>query len=200
MNSEPAMAKVHANVPQGWRHNPSSQSKRLLIEVLALTGLAISLYLALFQFGVAGPVWDPIFGSASSAAILHSSFSRALPVPDALLGAIAYLIEFVLSRMGDQRRWENAPWIVALNGCMALALTLAALLLVSLQAWVFSHWCLLCLCSAASSIAIGLLTVDEVYATVLYLQAIRRAGGNVLLAFAGKGEEALLYARFRPAA
>lgn len=189
-----------ANVPQGWRQNPSSKSKRLLIEALALTGVAISLYLALFQFGVTGPIWDPIFGSASSAAILHSKFSKALPVPDALLGAIAYLVEFLLSRVGSQLRWKNQPWIVALNGCVALALTLAALLLVSLQAWVFQHWCTLCLGSAALSTAIGLLTVDEVIATFLYLKAVRRAGGNVLLAFAGKGEQALVYARFRPAA
>lgn len=200
MSSGSAIGTTPANVPQGWRHNPSSKGKRLLIEILALTGVAISLYLALFQFGVTGPVWDPIFGSTSSSDILHSSFSQALPIPDALLGAIAYLVEFLLSRMGSNDRWKSAAWMVALNGCMALGLTLAAFLLVSLQAWLFHHWCTLCLYSAVLSNAIGLLTADEVYATVLYVKAVGRAGGNVLLAFAGEGEQALLDARFRPAA
>ena len=189
-----------SETPPGWNHNPSSKPKRLVIEVLALCGAAVSIYLALYQLRVLTPVWDPIFGSASSRAILRSTFSESLPIPDGLLGFFAYMLEFGVSRFGDKARWQRAPWKVALNAMVAFALMLAALLLVSLQGLFYHHWCTLCLCSATLSVSIGLLTADELYAIILYLAAVRRSGGNGLLAFAGDFDQALLDASMRPAA
>ena len=65
--------------------------------LLAAAGLAVSAYLAAHQLGLVGRVWDPVFGAASSAAVLGSALSGALPAPDALLGAAAYAAEVVLA-------------------------------------------------------------------------------------------------------
>jgi len=61
------------------------------ILVLALTGFAVAGYLALDQLGVV-VVWEPFFGQGTQA-VLHSSLSQSLPVPDAAVGALAYLGE-----------------------------------------------------------------------------------------------------------
>src|SRR5690242_20028333 len=74
--------------------------ERLAVACLALCGVAISSYLALFQLGWIGAVWDPLFGSASSEAVLRSTFSRSLPVPDSAVGALAYAVEVVLALSG----------------------------------------------------------------------------------------------------
>ena len=82
------------DLPAGWDYNPSSWSQRLPIIGLALVGFGIATYLALYQWGIVSTVWDPIFGHGS-AIILNSSVSRLLPVPDAALGALSYLVDAV---------------------------------------------------------------------------------------------------------
>ena len=60
--------------------------------ILALIGLGVSLALAAFQLGIVNGVWDPIFGNGAQR-VLTSPISRALPVPDAVIGAAAYVVE-----------------------------------------------------------------------------------------------------------
>ncbi|HZI72549.1 MAG TPA: vitamin K epoxide reductase family protein, partial [Gemmatimonadales bacterium] len=81
-------------VPPGWSYNPSSWSERVPLIALAVVGGVIATYLALYQTGVVNSVWDPFFGSGSQT-ILKSSVSRILPIPDAALGALGYVLDAV---------------------------------------------------------------------------------------------------------
>ncbi len=130
--------------------SPSSFRKRTPVAILALAGFGIATYLTACQLGWEHSVWDPIFGSGSRT-VLHSSVARLLPVPDASLGALAYLVEFVLELIGGASRWRTRPRVVLLLGFVALCLGLGSVLLVFFQAVIVRAFCTLCLASAAIS-------------------------------------------------
>jgi uncharacterized membrane protein len=151
-------------VPPGARRNPSAWRERTVLAVLALGGAVVSTYLALFELGTLTHVWDPILGSASSRAVLHSSFSKSLPVPDALLGALNYVAEVVLDLAGGPVRWRTNPVLVLLFALPVAAGAAVSLLLICLQAFVVHHFCTLCLCSAGVSLLIAVLARREIVA------------------------------------
>jgi NAD(P)-dependent dehydrogenase (short-subunit alcohol dehydrogenase family)/uncharacterized membrane protein len=132
--------------------------------VLALAGAAVAAYLTLFQVGVIHRAWDPVFGSASSAAVVDSPLSRVLPVPDAALGAAAYVVEALLVLAGPRDRWRAMPWLVLAFGVAAAGLLVAGLVLVLTQAFVVRAWCSLCLLSAAISLVMAASAWPEVRA------------------------------------
>jgi uncharacterized membrane protein len=126
---------------------------------LAVIGLAVSGYLAAFQLGLIDHVWDPVFGSGSEQ-VLTSAVSRALPVPDALLGAGAYLVDAVLAgaviaRLGQRRVVVTALAVIASLGGVA------AIGLVVLQPIVAGTFCSLCLTSAAISVVLAIGALAE---------------------------------------
>lgn len=141
--------------------NPSRWQARLPVAGLATVGLCIAAYLASVQTGLLPAAWDPIFGSASAARVLHSALSRALPVPDALLGAIGYAVEIAADLAGGSERWRTHPWIVLGFGAVALAMALVGLGLVVVQAAVVHAGCTLCLASALISIAVAVIVFTE---------------------------------------
>jgi hypothetical protein len=65
-------------VPPGWRDNPSEWKQRLPIAALAAGGFAVASYLALYQYGVVGAVWEPFFGDGSA----RRAASSLVPVAD----------------------------------------------------------------------------------------------------------------------
>ncbi len=152
--------------PSAWRH-------RLPVFGLALLGAAISTYLTLYQWHVTTGVWDPVFGAASSERVLTSSLSRALPLPDATLGATAYLVEAVVTIVGDSRRSESRPWLVALYGVVLAALAVTSIVLVLAQIALVHAFCTLCLASAAISIINPAIGRPEVAAAVARLTSER---------------------------
>src|SRR5690348_8264661 len=101
-----------------WRmvEGPSAWTRRVPVMILAICGLLISTNLTFFQYGLIPAVWDPFFGHDSSHAVLTSTLSRALPVHDAALGAVAYAMEALLESAGGTTRWRQRPWIVLLLG------------------------------------------------------------------------------------
>lgn len=138
---------------------PDSSShfrERLLLAGIASLGLGISAYLAAYQLGVVTAPWDPLFGSASSARVLHSFVSRLLPVPDAVLGCAAYAAEIVLGLVGGPDRWRTHAWLVVAFVAVAAALGLAGVALTVIQLVVVRSGCTLCLCSAAASITVAI--------------------------------------------
>jgi uncharacterized membrane protein len=173
-----------SDVPPGWSYNPSSRSERLPLVGLALAGTLIAGYLALYQLGVLDSVWDPFFG-AGSQVILKSSVSRILPIPDAALGALGYVVDAVSGAIGGHDRWRSKPWIVIVFGTAVGPLGLASILLVMLQPVVFHAWCTLCLASAAISIAMIGPAMDEVLASLQYLCREHAKGRAVWRAFWG---------------
>jgi vitamin K epoxide reductase family protein len=162
-------------VPPGWSYNPSSWSERLPLIGLALLGGLIAGYLALYQMGVLGRVWDPFFGRGTQV-ILNSPVSRILPIPDAALGAIGYLLDAVSGVVGGTDRWRTMPWIVVVFGVAVGPLGLVSILLVILQPVLFHAWCTLCLASAAISIAMIGPAMDEVLASLQHLRRERQQG------------------------
>jgi len=159
--------------------NLSGWSRRLVIAVLAGVNFVLAGHLALFQWGVIDAVWDPVFGPQQSRAVLESAFSatfhRVFLIPDAALGTVAYFAEMVLSLVGSSKRWREHPWLVALFGANALAVTLVGLTLVVLQAAVIKSWCFLCLLTAAISMVMFLLALPEAWASWKLLRRTRLA-------------------------
>ena len=85
--------------------------------VLAVVGCGVASYLTLYQLRLTSSVWDPWFGPASSEAVLN----LARPIPDALLGAVAYVLEAILTAVGGQERWRTNPRLVLLSAWCWLA-------------------------------------------------------------------------------
>ena len=103
------------DAPPGWSNNPSSWAQRLPIVGLAMVGFAVASSLALYQWRIVPSVWEPFFGEGSRV-VLNSGVSRVLPIPDAALGALSYLLDAITGAVGGTRRWRSMPWIVVLFG------------------------------------------------------------------------------------
>jgi uncharacterized membrane protein len=148
---------------------PSAYTHRLPVALLATAGLVIAGYLSLFELGVLHGVWDPVFGSGSRE-VLTSTLATSLPVPDAVLGVLAYLGEAALALIGPGDRWRRQPWLTLAYGALATALGCTAIGLVIVQAFVVHAWCLLCLGSASISLVAFALAAPELAATLRHLR------------------------------
>ena len=162
-------------IPPGWSYNPSERRKRLVLVGCACVRLAIAIYLSLYQLGLLSSVWEPFFGGGSET-VLHSGIARLLPIPDALLGVIGYLVEVIAGASGGRDRWHAMPWLVVVYGLSVAGLGLVSVVLVILQPALFHAWCTLCLASAALSIAIVGPAMDEVLASWQFLRRESRRG------------------------
>ena len=177
-------ATANDDIPPGWSANPSRWTKRLPLVALAAIGCGIALYLALYQWHVFAQVWEPFFGNGAER-VLHSSLSRLLPIPDAALGVIGYLLDVAGGLIGGRRRWQTMPWIVLAFGLTGCGLGLVSMLLVIFQPVLFDGWCTLCLASAAISINLVGPALDEVLATLQYLQWEHARGHSLWHVFWG---------------
>lgn len=178
---------MERHTPPGWTYNPSNWPERVPILAVALAGFGIATYLTLYQLDVFPDVWEPFFGGGSRT-ILHSSISRLLPIPDAALGAIGYLLDAVSGVIGGRGRWRTMPWIVLLFGVAVGPLGLVSLLLVISQPVLFQAWCTLCLTSALVSVCMIGPAMDEILASLQYLKRERARGRALWDAFWGKGD------------
>jgi uncharacterized membrane protein len=120
---------------------------------LALAGLLISLDLAAFQVGVAGPPWEPLFGDGSRR-VLTSDLSRLLPIPDAAVGAGAYLVEVILGAALVIRPSGLTRTAIALAVVASIGAAVGAVL-VGYQVLVVGAACTLCIASAVVSWALA---------------------------------------------
>lgn len=160
-------------VPPEWTHNPSSPAERRCITVAALLGLAVATYLTLDQVGAVARVWGPFFGTEAEH-VLHSSLARSLPVPDAALGALAYLVETVTVAIGGPDRWRTHPWIVVVYGVTALGLGVVSTILTIFQPVLFHAWCTPCVLSALISVNLVGPAMTEMLAALPHLRRERK--------------------------
>lgn len=164
-------------IPPPWKRNPSAWSQRVPIAVLAAVGFVISCYLALYQWGLIDSVWDPVFGDGTER-VLTSDTSKTMHrwfgIPDAALGALAYLGDAIFGMIGSTRRWQYRPWAVILFGLDVIPLGIVSAILVFMQGTVVGYWCFLCLVTAVISLILVPLAFDEVWATIAYLKRVRR--------------------------
>lgn len=179
-----AEARAGAGTPPGWNYNPSEWDQRIHIVALAMLGVAIAVYLTLYQLGVVRRVWEPFFGEGSRT-ILHSGVARLLPVPDASLGALGYLADAAGGAIGGRERWRTMPWIVLLFGLSVGPLGLVSITLIMLQPVLYGAWCTLCLASALISVLMVGPAMDEILASLQHLRREQRRGCSLWRTFWG---------------
>ncbi|MDO8502001.1 MAG: vitamin K epoxide reductase family protein [Gemmatimonadaceae bacterium] len=163
------------DVPPGWSYNPSSWPQRAPIIALALVGFFLSRQMAAFELGHVTTLTDPFFRMGTER-VLTSDVSRAFPIPDAGLGAIAYMVEFLMGFMGDKRRWRTMPWMVTFFGILVVPLGIVSITLIILQPLAVGAWCTPCLIAAVAMLIMIALTLDEVVAMGQFLVQARREG------------------------
>ena len=157
-------------IPFGFKTNPSLWKKRIILLILAAIGFCVALYLGLYELKMFPNVWEPFFGNGTNE-VLHSSFSRSLPIPDGLLGAFGYLCDIILVSIGSETRWNSKPWVVILYSILVVMMGLVSIFLLILQAFILNAWCTLCLVSAALSLSMVWPVLLEFLASLHYLKS-----------------------------
>ena len=175
-----------------WSYNPSSWRQRIPICLLACVAFLIATHMALYQWRLIDTVWDPIFGEQSRK-VLDSNVAQKMQgwfgVPDAALGALAYLGDAIFGLAGSKRRWHDRPWLVILFGIDVLPLGVVSAVLVVCQATIVGHWCLLCLFTAVISLVLVYMAYDEVLSSLMFLHRVwqrTHSASSVWAAFRGK--------------
>lgn len=178
-------------MPRGWSYNPSSWPQRLPIIVTALFNTLLAIYLAVCQLFFHGHAWEPFFGTGTQR-VLTSELSPGFPISFAALGAIAYLLSTLCSLFGGDNRWRKMPWLVFAGGALMIPILLVSVWLMIRQPVVVHAWCSLCLVAAGTVFVIFPLAVDEVIASVQFLQQNRDANRSLwhLLWHGGGPQEA----------
>lgn len=177
-----------ADFPPGWDSNPSAWRERAPLLALAALGLIISCALTAFQVGLVAQPWDPIFGAASSAQVIHSPISRLSPIPDASLGVLGYAAELAIGALGGQNRWRTHPGLALLFGLIACGLGVVSVLLLIVQGAVVHSWCSLCLVSAVISIYLSSCVPREVLAAAQQVRRSQASGLSLAASLLGDGE------------
>ena len=156
-------------------YNASSWRQRIPICVLASIACVIATYMGLFQWGLVSSIWDPIFGNQTEKVLLSKTseqMRRWMLVPDAILGAIAYLGDAIYGLAGSTRRWQMRPWMTILFGIDVVPLGIVSAVLVVMQGTVVGYWCFLCLVTAAISLLLVYFAYDEVWACLKFLHHV----------------------------
>ena len=175
------------DIPPGWSYCPSTWAQRLPIIVMGAVGFLIARYLAAYQMGHVDSVWDPFFGGTGgnngTETIITSPTSKAWPIPDAGLGAVAYMLEILMGAMGDKRRWRTMPWMVTFFGVLVVPLGVISIYFIIIQPIVIGTWCALCLLAALAMLIMIPFALDELVAMGQFLVWGRRAGQSLLRMF-----------------
>lgn len=161
--------------PKPYDYNPSAWNQRIPIALIALAGFVISVYMGLFQWKLIGSAWDPVFGNQTELVLtsdVSHRISRWVRVPDAILGATAYLGDVLFALAGSTRRWQYRPWLVLIFGFDVIPLGVVSAVLVMMQAFVVGSWCFLCLVTAAISLVLVYLAYDEIWVCLRYLKKV----------------------------
>jgi uncharacterized membrane protein len=177
MAAESLHSSVMAAAPEPWSYNPSKWGQRVVICAFASVAFLIAVYMGLYQWRLIGGVWDPVFGDQSQKVLdshVSHTMRRWFRVPDAILGAFAYLGDLILALAGSTRRWQFRPWLVMLFGLDVIPLGIVSAVLVVLQGAVVGSWCFLCLVTAVISLILVVLAIDEVWSCFLYMRGVWR--------------------------
>jgi uncharacterized membrane protein len=168
-------------IPPGWDYSPSTWAQRLPIIVLGAVGFFIARELAAYQMGHSDFVWEPFFpgleaGENGTQSIITSDVSKAWPIPDAGLGAVAYMLEVLMGAMGDRTRWRTMPWMVTFFGILVVPLGAVSIYFIVIQPIQIGTWCTLCLIAALAMLVMIPFALDELVAMGQYLRYAHRTG------------------------
>ncbi|MBM3198680.1 MAG: vitamin K epoxide reductase family protein [Chlamydiae bacterium] len=162
-------------VPLGWSFNPSDFGPRLVTASLAMVCWFLARYMAFYQLGYTHHVEDPFFGDGT-VRVITSQISKLFPVSDAGLGAFVYTLEFLLAWMGGRHRWKSMPWLSVFFGVMVVPAGMTSVLLIVSQPIFVGAWCGLCLLIAICMLAMIVLTIPEVAASLQLLYRVKKRG------------------------
>lgn len=166
------------DIPPGWDYTPSSWLQRIPIAALALLGFFIARYLTAYQLGHTDRAWDPFFGEGTMT-IITSDMSKAWPIADAGVGAVAYVLEVLMALMGDKRRWRTMPWMVLAFIILVVPLGVVSIFFIIIQPIVIGTWCTLCLLAALAMVIMIPYSLDELVAMGQFLLYVKRDGKSV---------------------
>ena len=176
-------------IPPGWTYCPSTAAQRLPIAAMGLVGLLISRHLTAYQFGHIDYAWEPFFmGSAAdprngTEEIITSHISEAWPVPDAGLGAVAYLLEILMAVMGTRDRWRTMPWMVTFLGILVVPLGVISIYFIIIQPVLLGTWSTLALAAGLAMLVMIPFMLDEVIAMFQFLLWAKRQGKPLIRTF-----------------
>jgi nucleoside-diphosphate-sugar epimerase/uncharacterized membrane protein len=180
-------------VPAGWTYSPSSWAQRVPIIALGFFGFLISRYLTAYQLGHVDGVWEPFFtgqqGRNGTEYIITSDVSRAWPIADAGLGAISYMLEFLMGAMGRANRWRTMPWMVTFFFILVVPLGGVSIFFIIIQPIMIGTYCTLCLIAAFAMLVMIPLTLDELGAMMQYMARSLRAGRPFIRIFLQGGPD-----------
>lgn len=129
---------------------------RMAIAVLALVGLLISGYLAIYKLGFLGAIQCSTGGCET---VQTSQYADFLGMPVALWGVGAYAILLLLAMVGLQPdRWDDRRIALGIFGMAAVGVAFSAWL-TYLEAMVIHAWCQWCVISAILITLIFLLSL-----------------------------------------
>lgn len=175
LNAYPAESADWDVQVRPFAYNPSAWSQRIPICLLAMVAFLMATHMGLYQWRLIDDVWDPAFGEQSRRVLdseVAKKMHRWIGVPDAILGAIAYLGDAIFGLAGSTRRWQYRPWLVILFGIDVIPLGLVSAILVACQATIVGNWCFLCLITALISLVLVVMAYDEVYVSLRYLHLV----------------------------
>lgn len=176
------------DLPPDWDYNPSEWSERIPIVVLGIVAMFIAGYLAAYQFGWVDTVWDPVFGDGTTT-VLESDLSQLFPVPDALLGGLGYLIDWVFGLVGGTRRYKTLPWAVVIFGIGIIPFGLTSIFLALAMPTIVGAGCFLCAVNAVIAVVMIPYAWDEIWLSLRAMRSMMRNGAGFWAAFTGRASD-----------
>lgn len=83
-------------------------TKRMIIAALALGGVGLSTYLAMYKLGLIGTL---ACGSGGCETVQMSKWATLLGLPVAVWGLLYYVALFVVAFVGTMERFVDSPWV-----------------------------------------------------------------------------------------
>lgn len=131
---------------------------RMVVAVLALVGVLISVYMALYKFGALGEI---LCGSGGCSTVQNSPWSDFMGVPVPVLGLLGYAALMVTAMMGLQPSFAGRRAVAAVIAAGATIGLLFSAYLTYLEAFVIHAWCRWCIGSAVLATLIFIFALPE---------------------------------------
>ena len=133
-------------------------TRRMIIAALALGGVGLATYLAMYKLGMIGTLACTI-GHCETVNL--SKWATFMGIPVAVWGLGFYLVLFLVAFLGTTERFVNTPWVShALLGLTAWGVIFSAWL-TWLELFVIDAVCMFCVISAVLVCVLFLLSVWE---------------------------------------
>jgi uncharacterized membrane protein len=133
-------------------------TKRMIIAALALGGVGLATYLAMYKLGMIGTI---ACGTGGCETVQMSKWATFLGLPVAVWGVFFYVALFLVALLGTMERWVDAPWVShALLGLTGWGVVFSAWL-TYLELYVINAICRFCVVSAILVAVTFLVSVFE---------------------------------------